>query len=84
VRSLNITNSTHVVVYDASTSAPNIDGGAARVSGVDTMRQHQAVAQIWWTFRAMSHNRVSVLDGGIVAWLGAGHTLVDGVNVVDC
>lgn len=27
----------------------------------------------WWMFRAMGHSRVAVLDGGLPAWLAAGH-----------
>ncbi|MGL4207416.1 MAG: sulfurtransferase [Aeromonadaceae bacterium] len=27
----------------------------------------------WWMLRAMGHNRVAVLDGGLPAWLAAGH-----------
>uniref|UniRef100_A0A061QQ90 Thiosulfate/3-mercaptopyruvate sulfurtransferase n=1 Tax=Tetraselmis sp. GSL018 TaxID=582737 RepID=A0A061QQ90_9CHLO len=28
--------------------------------------------RVWWTFRVMGHNRVSVLDGGLPAWVEAG------------
>ena len=27
----------------------------------------------WWMFRAMGHTQVAVLDGGLPAWLAAGH-----------
>jgi len=27
----------------------------------------------WWMFRAMGHDRVAVLDGGMPAWIAAGH-----------
>jgi len=29
-------------------------------------------ARIWWTFRAMGHTRVAVLDGGLPKWLAEG------------
>lgn len=32
----------------------------------------------WWMFRLFSHERVSVLDGGLPAWTAAGGTLVKG------
>lgn len=28
-----------------------------------------SAARVWWTFRAMGHERVSVLDGGLPKWL---------------
>lgn len=33
-----------------------------------------AAARVWWMFRAMGHRDVSVLDGGLRAWLDAGGT----------
>ncbi|MGF1681525.1 sulfurtransferase [Photobacterium minamisatsumaniensis] len=32
----------------------------------------------WWMFRAMGHNNVAVLDGGLPAWLAAGFELETG------
>ena len=32
-------------------------------------------ARIWWTFRAMGHTRVSVLDGGMPKWLAEARTV---------
>lgn len=29
-------------------------------------------ARVWWTFRAMGHDRVSVMDGGLPKWLAEG------------
>ena len=31
-----------------------------------------ASARAWWMFRAMGHNQISVLDGGLSAWISAG------------
>lgn len=31
-----------------------------------------SAARVWWTFRAMGHSRVSVLDGGLPKWLREG------------
>lgn len=32
-------------------------------------------ARIWWTFRAMGHTRIAVLDGGLPKWLAEGRTV---------
>lgn len=34
--------------------------------------------RVWWTFRAMGHGRVRVLDGGLPAWTAAGGALEEG------
>lgn len=34
-----------------------------------------ASARVWWMFRAMGHDKVSVLDGGLSAWKSAGGSL---------
>ncbi|WP_445401959.1 sulfurtransferase [Zobellella sp. An-6] len=34
--------------------------------------------RVWWMFRAMGHERVAVLDGGLPAWLAAGLPLEQG------
>lgn len=36
-----------------------------------------ASARVWWMFRAMGHNDISVLDGGYQAWLAAGGDMED-------
>jgi thiosulfate/3-mercaptopyruvate sulfurtransferase len=32
-----------------------------------------SAARVWWMFRAMGHQQVSVLDGGLPAWLRVGY-----------
>lgn len=42
-------------------------------------------ARAWWMFRAFGHENVAVLDGGLPAWIAAGHPVTDaapGVNAV--
>ena len=39
-------------------------------------------ARIWWTFRAMGHTRVSVLDGGMPKWLAEGRAITADVATV--
>jgi 3-mercaptopyruvate sulfurtransferase SseA len=34
-----------------------------------------ASARVWWTFRVFGHDRVSVLDGGLVRWKALGHAV---------
>ena len=34
-------------------------------------------ARVWWMFRHMGHEDVVVLDGGLPAWVAAGHPLED-------
>ncbi|WMC10384.1 rhodanese-like domain-containing protein [Oceanimonas pelagia] len=37
-----------------------------------------AAPRAWWMFRAMGHDRVAVLNGGLPAWQGAGQPLEQG------
>ena len=37
-----------------------------------------SAARVWWTFQAMGHDRVSVLNGGLPAWQKSGFTLCHG------
>jgi thiosulfate/3-mercaptopyruvate sulfurtransferase len=37
-----------------------------------------SAARVWWTFRAMGHARVAVLDGGLRKWRAEGRTLETG------
>lgn len=34
--------------------------------------------RVWWTFRAMGHDQVFVLDGGLPAWIADGHPVETG------
>jgi thiosulfate/3-mercaptopyruvate sulfurtransferase len=36
-------------------------------------------ARLWWLLRWLGHEQVAVLDGGVQAWVAAGHELVAGV-----
>ncbi len=38
-------------------------------------------ARVWWTFRAMGHEGVSVLDGGFPAWEAGGYPIEDGTPI---
>ena len=38
---------------------------------------YMAAARVWWMFRAMGHQDVRVLDGGLTAWTRAGGDLED-------
>ncbi len=37
-----------------------------------------SAARVWWTFRAMGHNDVAVLNGGLKKWKAEGRDLEDG------
>lgn len=52
-------------------------GDGATVVVYDTAGVFSA-ARVWWTFRLMGHEDVFVLDGGLPAWIAAGHPLDDG------
>ncbi|XP_053577191.1 3-mercaptopyruvate sulfurtransferase [Bombina bombina] len=57
---LGVSNSSHVVVYDAS------DFGSF------------SAPRLWWMFRVFGHPHVSVLDGGLKAWLREGYPVKSG------
>lgn len=73
-------------ICDRSTDLPHMlpaEGEfAAAVSGLGISNEHQiivydgigsaAAARVWWTFRAFSHDRIAVLDGGLAKWLAEG------------
>ena len=40
-----------------------------------------SAARVWWTFRAMGHKDVSVLNGGLKKWKAEGRPLEDGLPV---
>jgi len=58
---LGIDNGTHVVIYHAGTSA--LDTGSA--------------TRIYWTFKVVGHDKVSILDGGFNAYTGSGGAKLD-------
>ncbi len=39
--------------------------------------------RVWWTFRAMGHGRVAVLDGGLKKWMAEGHSVTDAAHPVE-
>ena len=40
---------------------------------------HLSAPRVWWTFRTLGHERVSVLDGGMVAWRREGRPVERGI-----
>jgi len=57
--------------------------GALGVSHNDTIIIYDdqgifSAARVWWTFRAMGHGAVAVLDGGLPKWLGEGGSVASG------
>lgn len=51
-------------------------GDGARIVVYDAHGLFSA-ARVWWMFRAMGHEDVVVLDGGLPAWEAAGHPIDD-------
>ena len=67
--------------FAAQVSAWGI-GPATNVVVYDACGGGNAAARLWWMLRALGHERVFVLDGGLQAALGAGMTLtVDTIPV---
>lgn len=52
-------------------------GDGARIVVYDTTGIFSA-ARVWWTFRAMGHQDVAVLNGGLRKWKAEGRPLEDG------
>jgi thiosulfate/3-mercaptopyruvate sulfurtransferase len=52
-------------------------GDGARIVVYDTAGIFSA-ARVWWTFRAMGHQDVAVLNGGLRKWKAEGRALEDG------
>ncbi len=52
-------------------------GDGARIVVYDTSGIFSA-ARVWWTFRAMGHRDVAVLNGGLKKWKAEGRPLDDG------
>ncbi|MGL4395558.1 MAG: 3-mercaptopyruvate sulfurtransferase [Hyphomicrobium sp.] len=53
-------------------------GDGARIVVYDTSGIFSA-ARVWWTFRAMGHQDVAVLNGGLRKWKSEGRPLDDGL-----
>ena len=64
---LGIDNDDHVVIVPAGTSSTDF-GSAARV---------------YWTFKVLGHDAVSILDGGLAGWTGAGFDLASGTAALE-
>ncbi|WP_043949105.1 3-mercaptopyruvate sulfurtransferase [Candidatus Phaeomarinobacter ectocarpi] len=66
---------------------PTAEAFAASVSGLGISNADQIIiydavglfsaARAWWMFRAMGHQNVAVMDGGLPAWLASGGTTTD-------
>jgi thiosulfate/3-mercaptopyruvate sulfurtransferase len=52
-------------------------GDGMRIVVYDTVGLFSA-ARVWWTFRAMGHEDVAVLNGGLKKWIAEGRPLEDG------
>src|SRR3990167_1335795 len=52
-------------------------GDGARMVIYDQLGLRSA-ARVWWTFRAMGHEDVVVLDGGLPKWIAEGRPIADG------
>ena len=52
-------------------------GDGMRIVVYDTLGLFSA-ARVWWTFRAMGHEDVAVLNGGLKKWKSEGRPLEDG------
>jgi thiosulfate/3-mercaptopyruvate sulfurtransferase len=55
-------------------------GDGMRIVVYDTIGVFSA-ARVWWTFRAMGHEDVAVLNGGLKKWKAEGRPLEDGPPV---
>ena len=79
-------------IADRSTPLPHMLPGAAQfgrqvgelgISNADLvvvydLRGVISAALVWWTFRAMGHDRVAVLDGGLRKWRAEGRPVETG------
>lgn len=79
-------------IADRTTSLPHMlpspaqfgrQVGALGISNSDLVvvydvRGVVSAARVWWTFRAMGHDRVAVLDGGLRKWKAEGRPLEQG------
>jgi thiosulfate/3-mercaptopyruvate sulfurtransferase len=79
-------------IADRNTSLPHMLPSAAQfasqvgtlgISNADLvvvydLRGVVSAARVWWTFRAMGHDRVAVLDGGLRKWRAEGRPVESG------
>jgi thiosulfate/3-mercaptopyruvate sulfurtransferase len=79
-------------IADRNTSLPHMLPSAAQfasqvgelgISNADfvvvyDLRGVISAARVWWTFRAMGHHRVAVLDGGLRKWRAEGRPVESG------
>lgn len=79
-------------IADRTTSLPHMLPSAAQFSrqagelGISNrdlvviydVRGVVSAARVWWTFRAMGHDRVAVLDGGLRKWTAEGRPVETG------
>lgn len=79
-------------ISDRTSSLPHMLPSAAQFSrqvselGISTsdlvvvydVRGVVSAARVWWTFRAMGHDRVAVLDGGLRKWRAEGRAVETG------
>lgn len=82
------------LIADKSTSLPHMLAtpdefaraiGALGVSDKDRVVVYDdagifSAARVWWTFRAMGHDRVSVLDGGLRKWIKESRPTIAGAS----
>lgn len=62
---------------------PNAERFRAAMENIGVKNDHHVICydrrgvstapRLWWTFRMFGHAKVSVLDGGLPAWIDAGH-----------
>ena len=60
--------------------------GAMGISNSDTIVVYDgaglfSAARVWFLFRAMGHEHAFILDGGLPAWIEAGHPTVSGEEI---
>lgn len=68
----------HFAAYVESLGVSSSD----RVIVYDASGANLSAGRAWWMFRAMGHERVHVLDGGLGAWLRAAAPVASGDEVV--
>jgi thiosulfate/3-mercaptopyruvate sulfurtransferase len=63
--------------FAAAMSAMGV-GDESRIVVYDTSGLNMSAARAWWQFRVFGHDRVAVLDGGLVRWKAEGRDLASG------